>query len=93
MQMQRWLITVATLAIVAAAAFGLFALYCAVYWGWVTATPLTPDQLDRARYNAFAWFWLFVGSETIVFIATFVWMVASRRKRAPQRSLDSARGR
>ncbi|MDB5296556.1 MAG: hypothetical protein JWO31_2539 [Phycisphaerales bacterium] len=34
---------------------GLFALYATAYWTWVCATPLTADQMGRARYNANCW--------------------------------------
>ena len=39
----------------------LVALYQAIYFGWLTATPLTEGQMQRrAQYDCYAWFAIFV---------------------------------
>ncbi len=57
----------------------LFALYSAVFFGWLTATPLSPVQLKRAEYDYYCWFSLFVISflSGIAVTARMIWL---RRK-------------
>jgi hypothetical protein len=33
----------------------LWSLYAAAFFAWLTATPLTPAQLVRARYDYYVW--------------------------------------
>ncbi|HEV8607395.1 MAG TPA: hypothetical protein VGQ99_18815 [Tepidisphaeraceae bacterium] len=58
--------------------FTLFSCYSYVFWGWVTATPLTPPQLKRAQFNAHAWLIL-----TLLGVLISVWLIVmiSRRKK------------
>lgn len=50
----------------------LFCLYAAMFFGWLTATPLTPAQRDRAAYDANAWFVLFIASAIAPFLVSAV---------------------
>ena len=50
--------------------FSLFSCYSYAFWGWVTATPLTPAQLERAQYNAYLWLVF-----ALLGIAISVWMI------------------
>jgi len=57
----------------------LFALYSASYFGWLTATPLSPSELRRVHYDYNCWFSVFVISvlSIIAVIARMIWL---RRK-------------
>jgi hypothetical protein len=70
------------LGMIGAAASGLFALYATLYWGWLTATPLTEAQLSRARYNAYVWLSMFVGSSAMFVILLICWARGRRTNRA-----------
>lgn len=59
--------------ILSAAAFSCFACYTSIFWAWVTATPLAEGQLERARYNAYAWFAGFVVSWAAIFLLLYFW--------------------
>ena len=54
----------------------LFALYSAAYFGWLTATPLSPSQLKRCQYDYYCWFSIFIISflSGISVIARMVWL-------------------
>lgn len=63
--MKRWL------GIGAAALIGLFSLYYAAFYAWVTATPLDAEELSRAQRYCYSWFALFVVSAiagTVLFL-------------------------
>jgi hypothetical protein len=65
------IVAVAVLATLAS----LFSCYSVMFWGWVAATPLTPQQLDRVRYNHDAWLAIGVVSAVVVIAAVLalVW--------------------
>ena len=74
------------LAAFASATFSPFALYRAVFWAWVTATPLTDGQRVRAQCNASAWFWLFVGTVLATIILAYCAVGRASCKRIRQNS-------
>ena len=56
-----------------------FALYSWLYFGWLTATPLSAGQLARAQYDCYFWFALFVVA-VLLGIFVVVKMIRLRRK-------------
>jgi hypothetical protein len=79
------------LGMIGAAAFSLIALYETLFWGWVTATPLTEAQLARAQYDAYVWFFMFVGFGLVAIVLLICWIRRRRINRtesgaAPDRS-------
>ena len=67
------IVAVAVLATLAS----LFSCYSVMFWGWVAATPLTPEQLDRVRYNHN--FWLAIGVASAVVVVAAVLALVWRR--------------
>jgi hypothetical protein len=59
------------LGLLAAALIGLYCLYRAVFYAWVTATPLDAEGLSRAQRYCYSWFAIFVAS-VIAGIVLFV---------------------
>ena len=55
----------------------LFSCYSVLFWGWVAATPLTAEQLNRVRYNHNFWLAIGVASAAVV-IASVVALVRRR---------------
>jgi hypothetical protein len=53
---------------------GLYCLYAAAFFAWVTATPLSPESLHCAQSLCYRWFWGFIGTVGL-FISTAVRMV------------------
>lgn len=72
---------------IGAAAFSLLALYQALFWGWLTATPLTEAQLARAQYNTYFWFSMFVGFGLLAIVLLICWM---RRRRTNRTEVGAA---
>src|SRR5215210_1721507 len=58
----------------------LFCGYAFLYWGWLTATPLTPAQLARAQYNANVWLGLAALSLVAAVVAR-VWAIRLGRRK------------
>jgi len=56
-------------------AFGLslFSCYSTLFWGWVTATPLTAEGLRRAQFNTYAWFGLSLLALLVAFVLTILY--------------------
>jgi hypothetical protein len=65
--------------------FSLFSCYAAIFWGWVTATPLEPAQVARAQYNTYTWFGLSVASGVAAFALAIWWMLARLGPRETRR--------
>jgi hypothetical protein len=74
------------LGMIAAALFSAFSCYATLFWGWVTATPLTDSQRERAQYNAYAWFAIFVACWVIVFVLLVCWFRSCRKPEPPSES-------
>lgn len=66
----------------------LLCAYSCAFWSWVTATPLTPSQLARAKYNANVWLTLTALSLAISIIVV---VVVVRRSRTRERGFDVLR--
>jgi heme/copper-type cytochrome/quinol oxidase subunit 2 len=75
------------LGMIAAALFSLYSCYGALFWGWITATPLTDSQRERAQYNTYAWFAIFASCWLVVFVLLFCWLRSSRK---PESSRESS---
>jgi len=62
--------------------FGTWSLYTTVFFAWLTATPLTQEQLHHAQSRANLWLSLFILSVIgfIVLAIRLVWMYRTRRK-------------
>ena len=60
--------------------FALLSLYGALYFGWLSATPLGAAQLQRAQYDCKAWFWSFVVS--VILFGLLSWRLFWLRRQA-----------
>jgi hypothetical protein len=58
----------------------LFCGYAYFFWAWVTATPLTPAELGRAQYNAYAWLAL-AGLSLVAAVVAFVFAMRQGRRK------------
>jgi hypothetical protein len=68
------------LSIIAAAGCSAFACHTSLFFGWLTATPLSDVQRARAEYNAYAWFAIFVACWAVVFGAAVCWFRSRGQK-------------
>jgi hypothetical protein len=57
----------------------VYALYMALFFAWLTATPLSASDLVRAQHHCYFWFWTFMVS-TLADIYIVVQLVRLRRK-------------
>jgi hypothetical protein len=71
MNARKW----CTVGIVGTLLFAFYSAYAMVYYGWLTATPLTPQQLKRVQYDAKAWFFI------LCFTLLVLTAIAFRRRR------------
>jgi len=60
----------------------LVSLYSAAFFAWLTATPLTPPQLARARYDFYFWLVIGGGCVCVAVICVIVLVRHGRRVRA-----------
>lgn len=56
-----------------------YALYSYVFFAWLTATPLTAEQLKRAQYDGEVWL-IVAGVGFVGIIALAIWRIRLRRK-------------
>ena len=69
-----------TISAIFGACLALIALYATVYFGWLTATPLSGPELNRAQYDCYAWFIIFVAS-SVGSVALVVFRMRYRERR------------
>jgi hypothetical protein len=62
--------------------FTLFAAYFWMYWSWVAATPLSPAQLARVKYNHHAWLTLTIVGAVFT-VSMLLWLKRAGQGRKP----------
>jgi hypothetical protein len=69
------------------AAFAIFAIaagysaYAFLFFAWVTATPITPEQLKQAQHLASVWFFVFCASFLLAVVSVVLFIRAFRKRK------------